>query len=191
MATLKEIKKDIKVIEKHHKKIIILYCVSGYPTQEKDANISTITEFKKIFKNYLIGLSDHTNNIYSAFTATALGATLIEKHFILNKKLNSLDKSFSIDIKELKELKKITEKMFISLGKPEVGPKKNEFESLKFRRSIFALKTISKGEKFSDKNIRSFRPFLGIGAENYNKILGKKSKKNIEKFSPIMKNDIK
>ena len=63
-------------------------------------------------------------------------------------------------------------------------------ESLKFRRSIFALKTINKGEKFSNKNIRSFRPFLGIGSENYNKILGKKSKKNIEKFSPIMKNDI-
>ena len=189
MATLNEIKRAIKVIEKHHKKIIILCCVSGYPTQEKDANISTITEFKKIFKNYLIGLSDHTDNIYSSFTATALGAKVIEKHFILNKKLNSLDKSFSIDIKQLKELKKITEKMFISLGKPEIGPKRNEFESLKFRRSIFALKTISKGEKFSDKNIRSFRPFLGIGSENYNKILGKKSKKNIKSGSPIKKSD--
>ena len=130
MATLKEIKRAVKVIEKYHKKIIILYCVSGYPTQEKDANISTITEFKKIFRNYFIGISDHTDNIYSAFTATALGATLIEKHFIINKKLNSLDKSFSIDIKQLKELKKITEKMFISLGKPEIGPKRNELNLL-------------------------------------------------------------
>ena len=189
MATLNEIKRAIKVIEKHHKKIIILCCVSGYPTQEKDANISTITEFKKIFKNYLIGLSDHTDNIYSSFTATALGAKVIEKHFILNKKLNSLDKSFSIDVNQLKELKKITEKMFISLGKPKIGPKKNELESLKLRRSVFALKAINKGEKFSKQNIRSFRPFLGIGSENYNKILGKKSKKNIKSGSPIKKSD--
>ena len=189
MATLKEIKRAIKVIEKYHKKIIILYCVSGYPTQEKDVNISTINGFKKIFKNYLVGLSDHTDNIYSAFTATALGATIIEKHFILDKKLNSVDKSFSIDIKQLKELKKVTEKIFVSLGKPKIGPKKNEFESLKLRRSIFALKSISKGEKFSKQNIRSFRPFLGIGSENFNKILGKKSKKNIKLGSPIKKSD--
>ena len=79
--------------------------------------------------------------------------------------------------------------MFISLGKPKIGPKKNEFESLKLRRSVFALKAISKGEKFSKQNIRSFRPFLGIGSENYNKILGKKSKKNIESGSPIKKSD--
>jgi len=187
MATLKEIKRAIKVIEKYHKKIIILYCVSGYPTKEKDANISTINEFNKIFKNYIVGISDHTDNIYSALTASALGASIIEKHFILDKKINSLDKSFSIDVSQLKELKKIAKNVFISLGKPSIGPKKNELNSLKLRRSIFAIKDISKGEKFSIKNIGSFRPRIGIGSENFTRILGKKSKKKIKAGSPIRK----
>ena len=115
MATIVEIKRAIKIIEKYHKKIIILYCVSGYPTKESEANIDTIRKFKSIFKNYIIGISDHTNNIYSALAATALGASVIEKHFILNKKLNSLDKTFSIDIKQLKKLKEITSKIYSSL----------------------------------------------------------------------------
>lgn len=92
MATLKEIKRAIKVIEKYHKKIIILYCVSGYPTKEKDANISTINEFNKIFKNYIVGISDHTDNIYSALTASALGASIISKAFSKNFKIDSLPK---------------------------------------------------------------------------------------------------
>ena len=112
MASLKEIKNAIKVIEKYHKKIIILYCVSGYPTKISEANISTIKIFKKLFKNCLIGISDHTNDIYSALAATSLGATVIEKHFILNKKMKSVDRSFSIDCTDLNNLKNF-QKIFI------------------------------------------------------------------------------
>ena len=191
MATIDEIKRAIKVIEKYHKKIIILYCVSGYPTKESEANIDTIRKFKYIFKNYIIGISDHTNNIYSALTATALGASVIEKHFILNKKLNSLDKNFSIDTKQLKKLKEITSKIYSSLGKPIIGPKKNEISSLKLRRSVFAIKDINKGEKLTKYNIRNFRPKIGINSNKYFKILGKKAKKNIKKFSPIFSKEIK
>ena len=107
MATLGEIKKAINIIEKHHKKIIILYCVSGYPTKEVDANIITIKKFSSIFKNYTIGLSDHTKGIYSSLTATALGVKVIEKHFILSNKLKSLDKTFSIEPKEMLQLKEM------------------------------------------------------------------------------------
>lgn len=187
MASLKEIKTAIKIIERHHKKIMILYCVSGYPTKEKDANISTINKFNKIFKNYFVGISDHTDNIYSALTASALGASIIEKHFILNKKINSFDKSFSIDINQLKELNKIVNHIFISLGKPNIGPKKNELNSLKLRRSVFAIKDIGKGEKFSIKNIGSFRPRIGIGSENFSKILGKRSKNKIKAGAPLIR----
>ena len=83
MASIKEIKKAISVIKKYHNKIILLYCVSGYPTKEKEMNISTIYYFKKIFKDYLIGLSDHTDNIYSSLAATSFGVAVIEKHFVL------------------------------------------------------------------------------------------------------------
>ena len=185
MATLTEIKRAIKIIEKYHNKIIILYCVSGYPTQEKDTNILTIKKFRKIFKKYNIGISDHTDNIYSALSSTVLGVSVIEKHFIINKKINSLDKLFSIDPNQLKELKLFSKKMFLTLKSSKIGPKKNELSSLKLRRSIFATKDIQKGEKFTKKNIGCFRPKIGLGAENYFKIIGKKSKKKFLKNSPI------
>lgn len=185
MASLKEIKNAIKVIEKYHKKIIILYCVSGYPTKISEANISTIKIFKKLFKNYLIGISDHTNDIYSALAATSLGATVIEKHFILNKKMKSVDRSFSIDCTDLNNLKNFSKNIHLALGKPYIGPKKNEINSLKLRRSIFAIKDINKGEKFSKNNIRSYRPKIGIGSEKYVEVLGKTAKRKFIKGSPI------
>ena len=185
MAKINEIKDAVKIIERYHRKIIILYCVSGYPTKLEDTNISTMQTLKKRFKRYLVGISDHTDNIYSSLTASALGASVIEKHFILNKKIDSLDKSFSIDASKLSELKKLSKNIHLSLGKPHIGPKKNETNSLKIRRSIYAIKEIQKGEKFTRKNIRSFRPKIGIGAEKFAKILGKISKKKIAKGSPI------
>ncbi len=105
MASVKEINNAIKVIEKYHKKIILLYCVSGYPTKEKDVNIITLNKFREKFKNYLIGMSDHTNNIFSSLTATALGASVIEKHFIISKKNKTTYIYFSIDLKFLNKIK--------------------------------------------------------------------------------------
>ena len=172
------------------RKNIKLYCVSGYPTKESETNMETIKEFKSIFKKYIIGISDHTNNIYSSLSATALGAVVIEKHFILNKKIKSLDKTFSIDSIQLKNLREITKKIHSSLGKIIIGPKKNELNSLKLRRSIFTIKNIKKDEKFSKKNIGCFRPKIGIGAEKYFQILGKVSNKNLLKNSPLKVGDL-
>lgn len=185
MATLKEINTAIKVIEKYHKKIIILYCVSGYPTLEEETNMITLKKFKKIFKNYLVGISDHTNDIFSSLTATALGAVMIEKHFIISKKSITTDSKFSIDIKNLRRLKDYSLKIYKSLGKQFIGPKKNELNSLKLRRSIYANRDIKKGERFNKKNLICLRPKIGIGSENYFKILGKKSSRFFKKNSPI------
>ena len=185
MATLKEINTAIKVIEKYHKKIIILYCVSGYPTLEEETNMITLKKFKKIFKNYLVGISDHTNDIFSSLTATALGAVMIEKHFIISNKSITTDSKFSIDIKNLRRLKDYSSKIYKSLGKQFIGPKKNELNSLKLRRSIYANRDIKKGERFNKKNLICLRPKIGIGSENYFKILGKKSSRFFKKNSPI------
>lgn len=190
MAKIEEIQAAIKIIKKYHNKIIILYCVSGYPTDLKDVNINSLKKLKKKFHNYLIGLSDHTNNIYSSITATALGSCIIEKHFNISKKNKTLDSKFSIFPNQLKDLRTISEKTFESLGREIIGPKKSEKTSLKLRRSLFALKNINRGEKFSNLNIGAFRPKIGLGAENYFKIVGKKSKKFIKKGSPIFKSVI-
>ena len=189
MATLNEIKKCIKVINKYHKKIIILHCVSGYPTSEKQSNLRRINSLKKNFK-YNVGLSDHTDDIITSLTAVSLNAVLIEKHFIINKNINSFDKKFSIDPKQLLSLSKLIERVNSSLGSGNFQLQNDEKNSIKYRRSIFSIKNISKGEKLTSKNISTFRPEIGVPAEKYKNILGKKLKKNLVAFSPIYKKDI-
>lgn len=188
MANLFEIKRAINCIKKYNNKITILYCVSGYPSTEQDINLKSLNRLKKTFKNYKIGLSDHTDDIYSSFAATTLGVSVIEKHFIISKKIKSADNKFSIDPRQLQHLKKGIKKICLSLGKENLGLKKVEKNSLKLRRSIFSIKDIKKGEKFNRDNIRSYRPKIGVGSEYFETLIGKKSKKNISKFTPIFKN---
>ena len=188
MANLFEIKRAINCIKKYNNKIKILYCVSGYPSKEQDINLNSLKKIKKNFKNYNIGLSDHTDDIYSSFAATTFGVNVIEKHFITSKKIKSADNKFSIDPYQLQHLKKGINKICLSLGKNNLGLKKVEKNSLKLRRSIFSIKNIRKGEIFSKYNIRSFRPKIGVGSEYFETLIGKKSKKNISKYSPIFKN---
>ncbi len=190
MASIKEIKKALRCITKYHKKVIILYCVSGYPAKEKDVNLNTIKKFKKIFKGFKIGLSDHTDDIYTSAASTVFGVSIIEKHFIISKKINSHDKKFSIDCNQLKELKKSIKRIYLSLGKEKIGLKKIEKDSLKLRRSIFTTRFIKKGEKINRGNILNLRPSIGIGSDNFKKILGKKVNKNILKDSPIFFSDL-
>lgn len=188
MATLHEVKKAIRIIEKHHKKIIILHCVSNYPTNIEDTNLNRIDTLKKVFKNYKIGLSDHTNNIFSSIASIPLGVCVIEKHFNIDK-IKTPDSSFSISPKELNALKSISKKIFNSLNKKK--QKKNNFKNLKLRRSIFAKKNINKGEKISLKNTVALRPLIGLKAEKIFDIVGKKTKNNIIKNSPIFLSNLK
>ena len=190
LATLREIKNAIKTVKLYHSKIIILHCISGYPTPIKDINLKKIDFLKKELKTNFIGLSDHTKNIESAASASILGISAIEKHFILNKKLKSPDSSFSIDPKELNKLRNRIQFNAKILGNENFNIKKSELSSLFFRRSIFAIKDISKNEKLNIKNIGCFRPNIGISADNYFKVMGKKVKKNIKKNNPIHYRDI-
>ena len=188
MSSIQEIKKAISIIKKYHEKIIILYCVSGYPTNIKDSNVKTINTFKKIFKNYEIGLSDHTNDINSSLAAIANGAKFVEKHFITSKKIESLDVKFSIDVKQFNELRERGDEIFYSLGTDKIRLKSTEKNSIKLRRSIFAKKDIKKGEYLSEKNLKNLRPVIGTTSDKYYQIIGKKSKRSIKKDSPIKKN---
>lgn len=190
LSTFKEIDNALKTIKKYHNKIIILYCVSGYPTPEKESNVLNIAKFQKKYKNYIIGISDHTNDINSSLSSTVLGAKLIEKHFIISKKINSPDNKFSINYKQLKDLREKTEKVYETLGNQKFNKKKSEKENLYLRRSIFASSDIKKNEKLSEKNIITKRPKIGISSEFYFKIIGKKIKKGIKKNDPIYKNNL-
>ena len=185
MANINEIKSAINIIKKYHSKIVILHCVSSYPTPEMEANIINIKNLQKKFKGCIVGISDHTDDINSSLCATALGASLIEKHFKISNQLKTLDSRFSITPNQLYQLKKQSIRIFNSIGKTNTGVEKVERNFLKLRRSIFAIKNIKRGEKLSTSNIATYRPKIGIDAKYYFNILGKKVKKNILKFSPI------
>ncbi len=189
IASIKEIKSAIQTINKYHKKIILLHCVSNYPTALKDTNISRINGLKKIFKNYHIGLSDHTDNIHSSLASLPLGIVAIEKHFKLKDSDKTPDSNFSITPKKLLELKNCTLEIFESLKKSKL-PKINS-ESLKLRRSIFSIRKIKKNEKINSRNIDTFRPRIGIPASDYFKILGRRAKIDIKPFTALKKNHLK
>ena len=159
-------------------KIIILHCVSDYPTALKDTNLSRIKLLKKKFKKNLIGISDHTNGLVSSIASVPLGIVAIEKHFKLNDALTTTDSKFSITPNQLNQLKlNILDIDYSLLKKTKT---KTESESKKLRRSIFAIKNIKKDEIFSDLNIDTFRPVVGIQASKYFSVVGKKSKQNIK-----------
>ena len=190
LANLQEIKNAIKTIKKYHTKIVVLHCISGYPTPIEEINLRKINYLKNKLKINFIGLSDHTKDIVASSSASILGIAAIEKHFILNNKLKSPDSKFSINPKDLKNLKKNINFNEMILGSKKFNLKVSEIPSLFFRRSIFAVKDINKKEKLTLQNIHCYRPNIGISADNYFKILGKKVKKNIKKNTPIKLSDI-
>jgi sialic acid synthase SpsE len=183
MASNDEITKAIKQINKYHNKIIILHCVSSYPTKLKDIKLHKIKEFREKFKTNLIGLSDHTNGITSSLISLAYGTVAIEKHFKIDDKFKTADSSFSITPNQLKQLKLESSQVFESFKKKNSNSA--ETISLGLRRSIFAKKKIAKNSKLTTDNIETLRPYIGICASKYFKVLGKKVKRNLKVGDPI------
>ena len=187
MSSLKEIQNAKKILQKNGTKpnnIIIMHCVSDYPTKIKDLNLKFINTIKKISKN--VGFSDHTPGFEASIAAVALGAEFIEKHFTLNKKMKGPDHAISLDIHELgifvKKIR-ITEEL---LGKNIKVITKGEKILKKYaRKSIVTLKTIKKGDIFTKFNLTTKRPGDGLNPIYWNKILGLKAKKNYKKDEKI------
>ena len=189
MATLKEIQDVIKIFKKYKiRNYAILKCVSHYPANPKDYNLKSIIDLSKKF-NCTVGLSDHTVGIGVAIASIALGGMVIEKHFKLKSK-KGLDSKFSISKNSMSQLVKECHDAFKSIGSVKFGPSSNEMPYLKFRRSIYASALIRKGEILSKQNIKVVRPSFGLHPKFFNKILGKKAKKNIKFAERITKKKI-
>ncbi len=188
MASEKEIKIAITEIKKFHNKIIILHCVSAYPTKLKDTRLSKIKILKKIYPNLMIGLSDHTDDIHSSISSIPLGIVAIEKHFKINEKLKTTDSSFSITPKKLNKLCSVTRDIFFSMQNYNLN--NAEKSSKKLRRSIFTKTDIEKNSKITKEQITTLRPLIGIPASDYFKVIGKKTNKKILAGLPIFKKDI-
>ena len=185
MANLKEIEDAVKTARKNGAyDITLLYCVSNYPSSINDFNLNNIKILKDMFK-CKVGLSDHSTDNRVAITSIAAGAEVIEKHIALDNQTKGFDIEFSLKGKEIKKLREDIDIAYKLLGKKSFFRNKSENKSKIFRRSIFAIKDIKKGEKFSKNNIRVIRPGYGIAPKYFNKILNTKSPVNIKRNEPL------
>ncbi len=191
MANLKEIEATVKTAKRNGAKdITLLYCVSNYPSSIEDFNLNNIQILKKKFK-CKVGISDHSNDNRVAIASIASGAEVIEKHIALDNQKKGLDINFSLKGKDIKKLRKDIDVTAKLLGRTTFYRNKSENKSKVFRRSIFTIADIKKGEKFSKKNIKIVRPGYGLRPEYFNRILTKKCSKNIKKNEPLKSSYLK
>ena len=186
MASLKEIGEAMKIARvAGASQILLLHCISAYPTPLEESNLATISDLAQRFKSP-VGLSDHSSGNFAATLAVAQGAVLIEKHFTLSKSNGAIDNAFSIEPKELKQLVSEAKKAYLALGKPNYLPTKNEKLMLIARRSLYVVANVKAGDIFTSQNIRSIRPNLGLHPKFYENVLGKLATKDIKRGQPLM-----
>ena len=189
IASEKDISVAIKICKKNKNyNVILLNCISSYPASPEELNLKHINKLKKYSR--IVGYSDHSNTDEACLTSVALGAKVVEKHFILNKKIKSHDKKFSYDASEFLNLVKNIRRVEKILGKEYVDKKKILKKKLKtITRSIFFSRDIKKGQTISEFHIKSVRPGTGYPLKYFDKIIGKKAKKNCFKGQPVKKGD--
>ena len=185
MGTVKEIYEAVEVVQETCSNDMLLFkCVSDYPANAGSMNLKTIKHMKKMFK-YPVGLSDHSLGIGASVAAAILGANAIEKHFTLSRNDNvSQDAFFSMEPAELKNLVYNVKLAKESIGDVQYGIS-SEKQMKNFRRSLFVIKNIKKGDIFTLENIKSIRPSNGISPKYINSVLGKRSSQNIERGTPL------
>lgn len=184
LASISDISNAVDACRRmNNNKIILLKCTSSYPAKVENANLITIPNMKETF-GVEVGLSDHTLGITVPVVSVALGAKIIEKHFILDKSIGGPDASFSLEPNEFKEMVKAVRYAEYSIGTVDYSIEKKEKSRL-IGRSLFVVEDIEAGEELSPKNIRSIRPGYGLAPKYYNKVIGKKAKKKLYRGTPL------
>ncbi len=186
MSNMMEIRNAIKILNsKKNTKISVLHCVSAYPTDIRDTNLKVINNLTSKLKRN-IGFSDHTLGIDGSVFAVLAGATIIEKHFTISKKLKGPDHKISLSPSELTQMIKRIRFIEKVLGDGKKYPKASELSNIKIvRKSIVAKKKINIGEKFTENNVTTKRPGFGLDPMKWKEIIGKKSNKTYQIDEPI------
>ncbi|MDB4580579.1 pseudaminic acid synthase [Akkermansiaceae bacterium] len=160
--------------------IALLKCTSSYPAPIEEANMSMIPDFMKRF-NVVPGLSDHTLGTTVPIVAVALGARIIEKHFILDRSIGGPDATFSMNEKEFTSMVKAVREAEKAVGAVSYEPTEKQIKGRAFSRSLYVVKDIKKGELITEKNVRSIRPGFGLHPKFYDQILGVKATRDHQK----------
>jgi N-acetylneuraminate synthase len=190
MADAEEIQEAIAAArEGGCKELAILHCVSGYPAPAADYNLRTIPDLIQRC-GLVTGLSDHTLDNTTAITSVAMGASIIEKHFTLNRSGGGPDDSFSLEPAELAALCKDSKTAWAALGKVDYGRKSSEEGNVKFRRSLYFVKDLKAGEVITPDAVRSVRPGFGTAPKLLNVILGKRVLSSTSANDPVLLNNL-
>ena len=185
MATVAELDETVRAArEAGCKDLILLKCTSTYPATADNTNILTIPHLRDLF-DCEVGLSDHTLGVGVSVASVALGATVIEKHFTLNRADGGVDGAFSMEPHEMAQLVIESERAWKALGKVNYGPTEAEKKSIQFRRSLYVVKDLMAGDILTHENIRSIRPGLGLPSKYLDVVLGKRINQDVKKGSAL------
>lgn len=194
-ATPEEIELALKTLRDNGAvDIVVLYCLSAYSNsmKNKEMHLSTIRDIAERY-GVVVGFSENTGGIDAAVLSVMAGASVLEKHFILDRAEGGPDADFSINAGEFKEMVSRIRKVETSLGSPHYGPvnEKEEYNKNAMRQTIFVVENIKKGEKLSKENIRIIRPGTGLAPKYYDELIGKVASQNIERGTALSWNLIK
>ena len=185
IAGIEDIELALEACKKQgNDQIALLKCTSSYPAPIEEANLVMIKDLSERF-GVVAGLSDHTLGITVPIAATALGARIIEKHFILDKSIGGHDATFSLDEKEFSEMVKAVREAEKAIGKVDYRLTEKQKAGRKGSRSLYVAEDIRKGEKLTKENIKSVRPGYGLHPRYYHEILGKKALKDLKKGTAL------
>ena len=185
MANIEEIEEAIEAARVGGcKELAILHCVSGYPAPASDYNLRTIPDMIERF-GLVTGLSDHTLDNTTAITSVALGASIIEKHFTLDRNGGGPDDSFSLEPADLIALCRDTKTAWQALGQIDYERKSSEEANIKFRRSLYFVQDLQVGDTITEESVRSVRPGFGLAPKYLSEIIGKKVTRNVNANTAI------
>ena len=185
MANADEIQEAIdSALSAGCKNLAILHCVSGYPAKSSDYNIRTISDMASRF-GCVIGLSDHTLNNTTAITSVAMGASIIEKHFTLDRNGGGADDSFSLEPADLESLCRDVKIAWGALGNVNYECTESEKSNFKFRRSVYFINDLSKGAIVTSQDVRVIRPGFGLKPKFLNDVIGMRLKVDVKRGAPV------
>ena len=184
MATFEDIEAALAVCrEAGNDRLAVLRCVSSYPARPETMDLASYARLREL--DVVLGLSDHTRDNTVAIASVAMGAKLIEKHFILDRSVGGPDAFFSLEPSELTELVRSVRSASAAIGRPRFGPGEDEIGNTAFRRSLFVAQAVKRGETLTATNVRSVRPSNGLHPRHLSEVLGKVATRDLDAATPL------
>jgi len=185
MATVAELDETVRAArDAGCKDLILLKCTSSYPATAENTNLLTIPHLRELF-DCEVGLSDHTLGVGVSVASIALGTTVIEKHFTLNRADGGVDSTFSMEPAEMAQLVLETKRAWQALGEVSYGPTEAEKKSLQYRRSLYVVQDMKVGDILTQENIRAIRPGFGLSPKYLSVVLGKKVRRDVKRGTAL------